>query len=166
MAYTPTTQQLGIQPIALTSTVANHPLGTRVDATDPTLGGGTFVYLKGIGSTVVGSVVTYDQTGATVLAPITTKALGNPLAVAMSANIASQYGWYQTVGAAVLKKTAVKVSPGVVLYLSGTAGRVMPTLATGREVTGAVAINAATVLSATSTINAQIAWPAIIGVLT
>lgn len=166
MAYVPTTPLLGFQPIGATSTTANHPLGTRVDAVDATLGGGTFIYLKGIGSTVVGSVVTYDQSGVTTLAPITTKAIGNPLAVAMSANLATGYGWYQTVGAAVLKKTAVKVSPGVLLYLSGTAGRVFPTLATGREVTGAITINAATVLSATSTITAQIAWPAAIGVLT
>ena len=166
MAYVPTTTLLGIQPIAETSTTARHPLGTRVDAVDGTYGGGTFLYLKGIGSTVVGSVVTYDQTGVTTLAPITTKAIGNPLAVAMSANVASQYGWYQTVGVAVIKKTAVKVSPAVVLYLSGTAGRAMPTLATGREITGAITVNAATVLSATSTINAQIAWPAAIGVLT
>lgn len=161
MAYTPSTPEAGIQPIAVSSTTQNHPLGFEVKAYDPTFGSGSFIYLAGVSSTVVGSVVTYNQlTGATTLVPSTSN-LNKPLAVAMSANNAStSWGWYQTEGAAVIKKTAVKVSPGVVLYISGTAGRLMSTVATSKLVLNCISVNAATVASATSTITAQIAWPA------
>src|SRR5579864_5250090 len=161
MSYTPISPILGIQPIAASSTTQNHPLGFAVDAYDATFGSGTFIYLKGVASTTVGNIVTYDQElGVTTLAPITTPNLDTPLAVAMSANVASQYGWYQVRGAAVIKKTAVAVSPSVPLFLSGTAGRVMPTVAAGRQVMDAIVVtNAATVLSTVSTIVAQIDYP-------
>jgi hypothetical protein len=87
------------------------PLGTIVSAVDPTYGTGEFIFLKGVASTVVGSLVTYDQTLATTtLAPATG---GNgPVAVAMSANVASQYGWYQIAGAAAVKApNAMVVGP-------------------------------------------------------
>src|ERR1019366_9254165 len=94
----------------------------------------------------------------TTLAPSTAH-LGQPLAVAMAANVALGFGWYQVGGAAVIKKTAVKVNPGVQLFLSGTAGRVMPTVATGKEVLNVICVNAATVASATSTIIANLQFP-------
>ena len=69
----------------------------------------------------------------------------------MAANTSITTGsWYQVRGAAVIKKTAVKVSPNVKLYISGTAGRLMPTAASGKQVLDAITVNAATVLSATS----------------
>src|SRR5579859_4921841 len=149
MAYTPVNPEAGVQPIAVTSTTQNHPLGTRVRAYDPTFGEGEFIYLAGVASTVVGSTVTFNQvTGATTLSPNTSK-LGEPIAVAMSANTATtSWGWYQIAGAAVIKKTAVKVSPGVQLYQSGTAGRLMSTVATSKQIMNMYTINAATVASA------------------
>lgn len=162
MAYTPIESIAGIQPIASTSTTQNHALGTTIRAVDPTLGGGTFIYLKGVVGTTVGSIVSYDQRlGLTTLAAITTKNLNLPLAVAMSANVALGFGWYQVQGVVPIKKTAVKVGPIVPLYLSGTAGRVMSTLATGRQVVNAQSsvASAATVASTVSTVNAEIAWP-------
>jgi len=157
--FIPTENALGIQPIGLSSTVQNHPLGTIVRAYDSTLGQGEFIYLKGIASTVVGSLVTFDVAGGiTALSPNTAN-LGQPVAVAMSANVASQYGWYQISGPAVIKKTAVKVSPSVALFQSGTTGRVMPTVASGKEVLNCRSTNAATVASATSTISAIIDRP-------
>lgn len=162
MTYVPTTPEFGIQPIAFTPTTGtvNHPLGTTVDATDSTYGSGKFVYLYGVASNFVGAVVTYNQlTGLVTLAPNTAN-IGNPLAVSMTANTSLTTGtWYQVEGAAVIKKTAVKVSPNVKLYLSGTIGRLMSTAASGKQAIGMVSINAATVLSATSTITAQISWP-------
>jgi hypothetical protein len=159
MAYTPTTPEAGIQPIAEFSSTQNHPLGWTVDAYDPTYGGGKFVYLKGVASTVVGSLVTYNQlTGATTLAPSTAN-LAKPLAVSMSANIvATTFGWYQVFGAAVIAKTATKVSPNVPLFLT-SAGAVSATASAGKEMLNAISINAATVASATGTITAQIAYP-------
>lgn len=162
MAYTPTSTEAGVQPIALvpvTGTV-NHPLGTIIDAYDPTFGAGKFIYLYGVASNVVGLVVTYNQlTGITTAVPNTAN-LDKPLAVSMTANTSLTTGtWYQVAGAAVIKKTAVKVSPSVPLYLSGTAGRLMSTAASGKQVLNMTSVNAATVASATSTITAQMAYP-------
>lgn len=159
MAYTPSTPELGIQPIGLTSTTQNHPLGTIIDAYDPTLGGGKFIYLKGVGSTVIGSNVIYDQVnGTTTLAPSTAN-LAQPLAIAMSANLLGSFGWYQVSGAAVIKKTATKINPGVQLFLSATAGRVQSAALSGKEILNCITVNAATVASATSTITANLQFP-------
>jgi len=94
----------GSQPIADTSTTQKHPLGTLVRATDPTYGQGEFLYLKGVASTVVGSIVNYDDTWQTALDTSATAGPSRPLAVAMSANVASQYGWYQASGMATATK--------------------------------------------------------------
>lgn len=92
---------IGVQAIADTSTTKNHPLGTIVVADDPTYGSGEFIYLKGATNTVVGSVVTYNMDdGSTTLA--VANAVG-PIALAMSINVATGYGWYQIQGKGVAK---------------------------------------------------------------
>lgn len=159
MAYTIEDSRLGFQPIAVTSTTQNHPEGMIVRAEDPILGGGEFIYLKGVVSTLLGSLVTYDPVNHTTTLSPNTGLLGQPVAVSMSANVASQWGWYQINGAAVIKKTAVKVSPAVPLFQSGTTGRVMSTIATGKRIMNTVSVNAATIASATSTITAFIQRP-------
>lgn len=170
MAYVTSENELGLQAIAATSTVQNHPLGKIVRAFDPTFGAGEFIYLLGVVSTVVGSLVTYvASTGVTALS--TTSGVvngGAPLAVAMSANVALGYGWYQISGDAVIKKTAVKVDPAgtTKVYLSATAGRVMQTSVAGRQVIGARWITATTVTSTTSTAIATINRPVQQGAIT
>jgi hypothetical protein len=72
------------QPIHSTSTTQNLPLGTIVQAADGIQGVGEFIYLQGVASTVVGSLVTYDHTFATTLDPATANAAGAK-AFAMSA---------------------------------------------------------------------------------
>lgn len=91
------------QAIAETSSTQKLPLGRIVQAVDPTYGAGEFIYLKGIGSTVVGSIVDYNANFVTALH---TTALDTPsaIAVAMSANVANYYGWYQIGGQAVGSK--------------------------------------------------------------
>lgn len=98
MAYRISDQIVGSQPIADTSTTQNHPLGLVVNAVDADRGAGKFIYLKGVASTAVGSWVTYNADDWTT-ALLTANAIG-PVAVAMSANVASQYGWYQVFGKA------------------------------------------------------------------
>jgi len=158
MAYIITSGIAGMQPIATTSTVQNHPIGTIVRATDPTYGEGEFIYLKGVTGTLPGLVVGYgDSTGLTALTSTSGVVnRGQPLAVAMSANVGSQWGWYQVSGAAVILKTAVKVDPalatvGMNVHLSATAGRVMQTSAASRQVVGARFAAVTTVTSTTST---------------
>lgn len=171
--FIPVENRLGIQPIsqvngALPSTYQTgqsqafgqaHPLGTIVRATDAALGEGEFIYLEGVASTVVGSLVVYNNSaGTTTLAPNTAH-LAEPVAVAMSACTAGNFGWYQIGGVASIKKTAVKVSPNVPIFLSATAGRIFPTAASGKQILNAITVNAATVASATSTVLVQINRP-------
>lgn len=99
MAFKIRNPVIGTQPIATTSTVQNHPLGTIVDADDPIYGAGEFIYLAGVASTVVGSWATYNMgDGTTTL--LVANAIG-PVGVSMSINVASSYGWYQIAGKAV-----------------------------------------------------------------
>ncbi len=157
--FTPNEAQLGIQPIAVTSTVQNHPLGKIIRADDPTLGGGEFIYLLGAANTLAGLVYSYNATTyQTVVLPVTAS-LGTPVAVAMSANVATQYGWYQIEGLAVVLKSAVAVSPQAKVYISGTAGRVMPTSTSGREIIGAKFANLTSVTSTLSTATVLISRP-------
>lgn len=162
MAFFITDNIIGGQPIANTETTKYHPLGTIVRARDETLGGGEFIYLLGVASTVVGSLVTYNTTTyQTTLSPTGATTDGPPVAVAMSANVASQYGWYQISGLAVIKKTAVPFAPSTGLWLSGTAGRVFTTASTGKGIVGARSANLTTVASATSTVTVLINRPSI-----
>jgi hypothetical protein len=171
MAFYPIENRLGLPVNFAQIDSDNYPIGSPVTTNNRLepgtivrgedsggLGGGEFVYLAGVAGTVIGSVVTYDPNlGTTALAPITTKNLAQPLAIAMAANTsASNFGWYQIEGVATIKKTAVKVNPNVALYLSSTTGRVSSTVASGRQVMTAKSVNAATVASATSTIQAVI----------
>lgn len=134
-------------------------LGSVIRAFDPTYGEGEFIMLVGVASTVVGSLVTYNTTTyQTALSPNTAN-LAQPVAVAMSANTAGTFGWYQIEGLAVVKKTAVAVNAGVPVYQSATTGRVMPTAASGKQVLGARTANLATVASTVSTVIVSINRP-------
>ena len=113
----------GFQPIAVTDTTKNHPLGYIVTAVDPTYGEGEFIYLKGIADTAVGSLVDYDQTLATTALAPATGGIG-PVAVAMSANVVDQFGWYQIGGAAAVKAPNSASVGAEVFMLAATAGSV------------------------------------------
>ena len=183
MAYTPVQNRLGIQPINLSNTAntalqsgqspffnAEHPLGTIVNGYDPSFGEGEFIYLVGVAGTAIGSLVTWDAvTYQTTLLPVlaTSKNTSAPVAVAMSANLAGQWGWYQISGMAVVLKTAVQVTPTpVAVFASGTAGRLKLVASAGGQILGARTANAATVTSTTSTIVVHISRPVMQGQIT
>lgn len=135
-------------------------IGAIAKAYHPTFGEGEFIYLVGAASTVIGSVVTYDDVAlSTTLAPSTAN-LDEPLAVAMSANVASQYGWYQIAGVAtVAKSLSVKTTTvHVPVYLAGS-GQVTYTAASGKQVLNAYTVNSSSVASATATTLVQINRP-------
>jgi hypothetical protein len=119
------------QGIADTSTTQKLELGKRVFARDnasTAYGTGEFIYLKGVASTAVGSWVHYNADDfSTVLA--VANGIG-PVAVAMSANVASQYGWYQIHGKAVGKALASYADNGLV-WLTSTDGSVDDAVADG-----------------------------------
>lgn len=134
--WTPTENRLGIQPIASTSTVQNHALGTIIRAEDPTYGGGEFIYLKGIVATVVGSLVDFDPYLATTALAPATAGIG-PVAVAMSINVASQYGWYQIGGVAAVKAPNTMTVGADVYMLAATAGSVDDAQVNGEQICNA-----------------------------
>lgn len=139
MAYKHTSPEIGLQPIHDTSTVKNHPLGKIVHATDPTYGEGVFIYLSGVGSTVVGSWVTIhqDDWSTTLLAANDIGKVG----VAMAINVASQYGWYQIAGKAIGKALADYADNGLV-YATATAGSVDDAVVAGDRVKNAIGASA------------------------
>lgn len=151
----------GAQPIADTSTTKKHPLGTIVRGVDPTYGEAEFIYLLGVDSTVVGSLVKYNATTSqTALLSVTNgKNKGVPVAVAMSANVSTQYGWYQISGNAVIKKTTVAVTPQVPIFISATDGRMKVLASAGQQILGAQTANLTTVVTTTSTVVVTINRP-------
>lgn len=163
MAYTIVENHVVSQPIAATETTqaADIPLGTIVKAKDPTYGEGEFIYLLGVASTEVGSMVKYNATTyQTALVTVANGAnKGVPVAFAMSANVASQYGWYQIGGNAVVKKTTVAVTPQVPIFISATAGRLKVLASAGQQILGAQTANLTTVVTTTSTVVVTINRP-------
>ena len=161
MAFVFTNDYIGAPPIASTqaatlsitqgattvypaSAVGRAPgtrLGMVAEAYDPTYGQGEFIYLLGVASTVVGSMVVWDgassgtPTYQTALCP-STGGLGQPVAFAMSANVAGQYGWYQVSGSCVAATNGtLAAGPGPV-YI-GTTGTVTSTQAAGKQIVNA-----------------------------
>ena len=130
---------IGVQPIATTSTVKNHALGFKVRAIDPTYGEGEFIYLVGVGSTAVGSWVTIHEDGFTT-SLLAANDIGQ-VAVAMSANVASQYGWYQIDGKAVGLALANYADNGLV-YATATGGSIDDAVVAGDRVKKAIGASA------------------------
>jgi hypothetical protein len=133
MAFFVTEGRIISQPIANTETTQapDIALGTRVKAFDPVYLAGEFIYLKGVASTVVGSFVTFNEDDGTT-ALLAANAIG-PVAVAMSINVAGQFGWYQIGGKAVGKTLAGFLDDANV-YATATAGSVDDAVVAGDRV--------------------------------
>lgn len=126
-AFQNTSPVAGFQKINATSATQLHPEGTIIRGIDtgPTVGGygeGEFIYLKGVALTVAGDLVSYDTNLHTTTRVLDDTGDFGPVAVAMSANVASQWGWYQINGSGVVNSTGT----GAVgqAYISGTAGQI------------------------------------------
>lgn len=148
----------GAQPIANTETTAKHPLGTIVKGIDPTYGEGEFVYLLGVANTAVGSVVTYDATTYQTVLSAVGGNIPRPIAVACSANVAAQYGWYQISGMAVVKKTCtVSLAAGAAVAVL-TTGLIAGT-GSGKEIQGAVVAAVASATAGRTTVTVMLSRP-------
>ena len=151
-----TSPVVGYPRIADTSTTQDLPLGTIVQAKDASYGVGEFIYLKGVASTAVGSWVTYNMDdGTTTLLAAGAK---GPVAVAMSANVANQYGWYQIQGKADAK---VVTASGAItddddLYIGTTAGEANDTTVAGDRIWG---VKTASINTTLGMIEAEIHRP-------
>lgn len=134
-------------------TIFQPSLGQIVQAWEPTLGYGEFIYLAIPTSTAVplGTLVTFftgSLANYTVAVMPTTAKGGEPGAVCISNTVGAtggitsnttsiQYAWFQLVGLAQTLKTAVIHTLNGRVFVSGTAGRVMVTSAVGTELIGA-----------------------------
>lgn len=148
----------GSQAIADNSTTQKHELGKIVRAFDDTYGSGEFIYLKGVASTAVGSIVTFENsTFQSALAAVGNN-IGRPIAVAMSACVANEYGWYQISGIAVMKKTATVSLAADAAVGVLTAGLIAGT-GSGKEVLGAVVHAVASATSGRTTVQVVINRP-------
>jgi hypothetical protein len=139
MTWRPTEGRIIPQAIADTSTTKKLPLGTIVHAEDETYGAGEFIYLLGVASTAVASWVRYlpdDYSTALLVA-----GHRGSVAIAMSANVASQYGWYQIRGKAVGKVLAAFADNGAV-YATSTAGSIDDAVVGGDLVKNALGASA------------------------
>ena len=175
MAYTFAEAQTGLLQIAgidtgvtspdgvssgSTSVIPTPPnvLGKICRADDPDFGEGEFILLLGVAGTEVGSVVKYNATTYQTALVTAVAVQDVPVAVAMSANT-SGFGWYQVSGNAVIKKTAVAVTPQVTLFLSATAGRVKVVASAGMQLVAARSANLSTIAAAVSTVTVTINRP-------
>jgi len=113
---------IGSQVVTENSSTQKHELGKISMMHDPaTYNWGEYIYLKGVASTVVGSVVTYapdDMTTALLVA----NAIG-PVALSMGITVASEFGWYQIGGKGVAKALA-SFADNANCYATSTAGSV------------------------------------------
>lgn len=150
MTYAVTNGPVGMQAIAETSSTQKHNLGSIVKAYDPSYGEGEFIYLQGVASTIVGSVVNYSTTDWTTTLQVAGTNLPRPVAVAMSANLADGYGWYQISGVAVVAKTASSMDANIAVGVSSTAGKIGAT-STGNEIQGCLTTGATATAAATTT---------------
>jgi hypothetical protein len=123
---------------ANTANKFEFPYLAVVEGKDATLGCGKFIFLKGIGSTAEGSVVTYDEEGVTALLAANAK---GPIAVAMAATVANKAGWYQIFGKAAAKAAAGSAADTFV-GREGADGSVGDGRAAGDEIVGAMARSA------------------------
>lgn len=157
MAFTPAENSLIGQAIADNSTTQKAQLGTIIRAKDPTLGVAEFIYLKGVASTVVGSIVNYDDTWQTALDTAAVSGPTRPVAIAMSACVASEYGWYMISGMGVATKSAaVSFADGAGL---GSASGLAVAVATGTVLHGAVVRTVASAKSGVTTVAIAINRP-------
>jgi hypothetical protein len=157
MAFRIIDGRIGLPAITDTSTTKGAALGTIVRAEDPSLGVGEFIYLTGVSSTVVGSIVNYDDNFQTALDTAAVAGPSRPLAIAMSANGGSSYGWYQISGLAVATKAnSVSFADGAGL---GSGSGLAVAVATGTVIQGAVVRTVASAKSDVTTVRIAINRP-------
>ena len=130
--WTKTSSVITKQAIDATSTTLENPLGTKVTAKHADYGEAEFIYLLGVASTGQSDFVTFDEAYVTARAVADAK---GRVAIAMSDNVASQYGWYCIYGRVPGGVLASFADNGIV-YLTSTAGHIDDTDVAGDKVEG------------------------------
>lgn len=119
--------------------VAKVPVGTIIRAFDDVQGEGEFIYLPGAANVAAGDAVLYDLLPAgqatTRHSNATGSNSGRPVAFAVQACGAGQFGWFQIGGLAIVSAVAGTVA-GVAMA-SATAGSISNTADAGDQILGA-----------------------------
>lgn len=128
-------EPVGIADLTVVGTTALHSLGKRCKAKDSgttAYGFGEFIYLKGVTSTVRGSVVLIKDDFTTSLVAARDR---GAIGIALGACDAStKYGWYQILGQGVAAcDTVAAAAP---CYIDGTNGRIDDAVVAGDLVVG------------------------------
>lgn len=134
---------IAYEDLTSTSTTKKFALGTRLD-----VAGNTYIYLEGVASTAQYDWVTYNESYAT--ARLVANAVG-PVAIAQSACVASNYGWYLIAGTGSGNCDTTATDKAV--YIDGTTGRVDDAAVTGDLVLGAASMTSDTSNVATFALN-------------
>ena len=101
--------------------------------------GNEYIYLRGVGSTVAGDWVVYDENYFTTR--LVADEVG-PVAIAMAAvDAITSYGWYQIFGVNTIARTDT-VAADSSLYIDGTAGRADDAGVAGDIILGAYSMTA------------------------
>jgi hypothetical protein len=108
--------------------VAKQRLGTKI--VDKSAN--EYIYLKGVASTVVGSIVTFNASHQSALSVTTVR---GPVAVAQAAVVANKYGWYQIYGNGQALFNGAAVA-GAALYSAST-GKCDDAVVSGDKIDGA-----------------------------
>ena len=154
--------------VASGTTRPTIPLGTIVRGVDPTYGYGEFIFLSGVASTAVGTVVSYDGTTFATARTTTVANQSRPVAIAMAACATStNYAFYQISGTAVVSKSTTAAFSGTTKVSVGikSTGKIGAT-ASGKEVLGMKTAQTASVTSATTTVACVINRPHLQGRVT
>jgi hypothetical protein len=121
------------QPIESISTTQLMPYGSIIRAYEPIYGGGEFIYLQGAASTVNKDLVSYSSMTGVTTRHVAAANSNQTLAVAMAALVASNWGWFQCSGAAVVNGSGTQAL-GLV-YTVGTS-TVTSSATAGMEIQG------------------------------
>ncbi len=146
--------KLGIKSLTSTElttvyTTAKFTVGTRGrDAS-----GNEYIFLAGVASVAAGTWVSFDELYVTTL--LTTTSVGSA-AVALAANVASTWGWFQIYGKA-SGKIGNAVADNAQLFISSVTGSVDDLVVTGDIIYGAISRGASSVTGAN--IDVQLNYP-------
>lgn len=137
LAFQPSSEGIiGVAPLTLTDTVQRHPLGKRTKFTDPSYGEIECVYLKGVAAVVAGDQVIYDPKNFNTVRAVA--ASRGPVAVAMAAVVANQFGWFAVQGLVPANTTAAGTgAANSGLATTATAGQSTVSTAAGQKISGA-----------------------------
>ena len=143
MAYRLVNPRVGTQPIAGTDATQNHPLGTVVQANDPTFGEGDFIYVQASNSITAFDAIAIKANYKAAPLTLTNSQTAVEVGFAQTAvGTKGDYAWALKNGRPVIRLAAA-CEPSVKLYATATGG-VLDDATTSSLIAGLYATTSAT----------------------